>query len=186
MYDYTEVPQFALIPHGTIASIGMHIKAGNVGEDGMLTRSRDGGCEMLNAEFTVLDGSHVKRKFFQNFVLNGTTDGHATAADISRRTLRAIIESARGIRPDDISPEARAQRTVSLKDFDGMNFMAKIGIEAGDGNYPDKNFIASVITPNNKDWHPLEQSPPFNGGGSAASTGAAPSAAPVARPGWAS
>jgi|SRR5262245_24984966 len=190
-YDYTDAPKSTAIPRDTVATLAMRIKAGGIGEEGMLTRSKDGGCEMLNAEFTLLDGPHAKRKFFQNFVLAGTTDGHAQAADISRRTLRAIIESARGIKPDDISPEARAQRTVSLKDFNGMNFIGKLGVEAGDGNYVDKNFIASVITPDKKDWHPVEQLPPFNGGGDSSSSAAPPSgstppAAPVQRPSWAS
>jgi hypothetical protein len=191
-YDYSDVPKSTAIPRDTIATIAMHINAGGVGEDGMLTRSKDGACEMLNATFTLLDGEHAKRKFFQNFVLAGTTDGHAQAAEISLRTLRAILESARGIMPDDVSPEARALRTASLKDFDRLNFMAKLGVEKGDGNYPDKNFIASVITPDRKEWHPVEQPPPFNGGSGAASSSTPPqtpppqSAPPIQRPGWAS
>src|SRR5262249_4357028 len=171
-YDYTDVPKSTAIPRdtiATIATIAMHINAGGVGEDGMLTRSKDGACEMLNATFTLLDGEHAKRKFFQNFVLAGTSDGHAQAAEISLRTLRAILESARGIMPDDASPEARALRTASLKDFDRLSFMAKLGVEKGDGNYPDKNFIASVITPDRKEWHPVEQPRPLAGGSGAES-----------------
>ena len=61
----------------------------------------------------------------------GTTDGHAKAAEVSRGTLRAIIESAKGIKPEDVSPQARQARTVELKDIDGMTFVAKIGVEKG-------------------------------------------------------
>ena len=61
----------------------------------------------------------------------GTTDGHAKAAEISRGILRSILDSALGLKPDDMSPQARAGRTVSLKHFDNMTFIAKIGIEKG-------------------------------------------------------
>jgi hypothetical protein len=195
-YDYSDAPpprDFDLIPHGTIATISLHIKAGNVGEDGLLTRSKDGGCEMLCFEAVVIDGNYAKRKFWPNLVLEGTTAGHAEAAGISRGILKAILDSALGLRPDDVSPEARAKRTVSLKQFEGVTFIAKIGIEKGrpknDGsgeNWPDKNILAAVITPDKKEWHPVEQPPPFNGGGAAPSSAAPASAPPIARPGWAS
>ena len=82
-------------------------------------------------------------------MLEGTTAGHAQAAEISRGVLRGILESARGIKPDDSATEARARRTADLKDFDNIIFVARIGVEKGkpknDGsgeNYPDKNVIA--------------------------------------------
>jgi hypothetical protein len=194
-YDYSDAPpprEFELIPHGTIAIISMHPRPGGVGEDGMCKRSKDGSCEMLDAAFTVVDGTYARRRFWENMVLEGTTDGHAEAAKISRSKLRAILESARGIKPDDMSPAARAARTVSLKDFDGLTFIAKIGIEKGgpknDGsgtNYNDKNILAAVITPDRKEWHPVEQAPPFNDGGGAPPSTPTTPAPPIARPGWA-
>ena len=81
-YDYTEAPpprDLELIPHGTIATVVMQIRAGDVGEDGLLKRSKDGGCEMLDLEFTVVDGPHKGRKFWELWILTGTTDGHAGA-----------------------------------------------------------------------------------------------------------
>jgi hypothetical protein len=199
-YDYTAAPpprDFDLIPSGTIASVQMRIRAGNVGEDGLLKRSAKGDCEMLDLEFVVVDGEFRGRKFWTNLILEGTTDGHAKAKEISRSILRAIIESSRGIKPDDLSPHARAARTVSLKDFDNLIFIAKIGVEKGksknDGsgeNYPNKNVLAGVITPDKKDWHPVEQPVPFNGGGGESSAAAATSSAPASvlginKPAWA-
>jgi len=192
-FDYTDAPppKFELIPHGTPATVSMHIRPGNAGEGGMLKRSTDGNSEMLDLEFTVLDGAYKGRKFWQNLILAGTTDGHAKAADISKGTLKAILDSALGLKPNDVSPEARAARTVELKQFEGMIFIAKIGIEKGgpkkDGGFwDDKNVLAGVITPDKKEWHHVEQPPPFTGSGegAAAPTPAAP-AAPVNRPSWA-
>ena len=194
-YDYSDAPppQFEVIPHGTTATLVLHIRAGDVGEDGLLTRSKDGGCEMLVSELTIVDGPYKGRKLFERWILAGTTDGHAKSADINRSTLKAILDSALGLKPDDLSPQARAARTVDLKQFEGMSFIGRIGIEKGrprnDGSgesWPDKNILAAVITPDKRDWHPVEQSPPFNGGGGGAQAAPAETASPIARPGWAS
>ena len=95
-YDYSTTPpprEFDLIPNGTIASVTMKLRPGGAGEGGWLKRSKNGECSMLDVEFTVLDGEFVRRKFWANMILEGTTPGHAQAASISRSTLRAILES---------------------------------------------------------------------------------------------
>jgi hypothetical protein len=182
--DFTDVPS-QLIPEGTIATVSMHILTGNVGEDGMLTRSKDGACELLHSEFTLVDGPCKDRRFWQHMVVEGTTDGQKQMAVRNLGVLKAILDSALNLQPKDESAEARKARTVSYKWFEGKSFIAKIGIEEGSGGYPDKNILAGVITPDKKDYHPVEQPPPFDGGGAgtAASTSSAP---PVERPGWAS
>ena len=194
-YDYSDAPppQFEVIPHGTTATFVLRIRPGQVGEDGMLTRSKDGGCEMLVSELAIVDGPYKGRKLFERWILAGTTDGHAKSADINRSTLKAILDSALGLKPDDLGPQARAARTVDLKQFEGMSFIGRIGIEKGrprnDGsgeNWPDKNVLAAVVTPDKRDWHPVEQPPPFNGGGGGAQAAPAETASPIARPGWAS
>ena len=81
----------------------------------MLRRSKDGRSVGLDCEFTVTDGEHFKRKFWVLFTLEGATVKHAEAGDISRGKLRAILESAHGIRPDDLSEaafEARRRRSA--------------------------------------------------------------------------
>ena len=196
-FDYSDPPPSKFepkIPEGTKTTVVIHVKQGGVGEDQMLTRSKDGGCEMLVAELTIVDGAYKGRKIFERWILAGTTDGHAKSADINRGTLKAILDSALGLKPDDISPQARAARTVSLKDFEGKTFLGKIGVEKGkpknDGsgeNWPDRNILAAVITPDKKEWRASEQPPPFNGGNSGgAATPSSSSALPIERPGWAS
>src|SRR5262245_18629595 len=182
-----------LIPDGTVATVSIHIRPGGVGEDGMLKRSANGDCEMLDLEFTLLDGTYKGRKFWNNLLLVGTTDGQKKMAQGNLGVLKAIIDSALGLMPNDVSAEAREARTVSIKQFEGMNFIAKIGVEKGgpkndgSGSYPDKNVLAGVITKDKTGWHAVEQSPPFNGGsGASPSTPSTPAAAPVERPGWAS
>ena len=121
--DFNTAPEqraFDLIPADTICAVKMTIRPGGHGEDKMLKRSKDGGCEMLDCEFVIVDGPYAGRKFWESLILNGTTTGHAKAAEISRGRLRGILESARGIKRKDESEEARKARIVSLGDFDGM------------------------------------------------------------------
>src|SRR5215470_10932870 len=146
-FDYTDAPpSFDLIPDGIVATVSIHIRPGGVGEDSMLKRSANGDCEMLDCEFTVLDGTYKGRKFWHNLLLVGTTDGQKKMAAGNVGVLKAILDSALGLMPNDVSAEARAARTVSVKWFDGKSFIAKIGEEKGGpknkdgsgGNYPDK------------------------------------------------
>src|SRR5262245_8426369 len=200
-YDYSDAPpprDFELIPPNTVATLSLHIQGGGAGEDGMLKRSKDGRCEMLALEFSVIDGEFEKRKFWENWIVEG--GDHAKAIEISNARIKAVLDSALGLDPKDVSPQARAARTRSYKDLEGLTFIGKIGIEKGapknDGSgetWPDKNILAGIITPGRKEWHPVVQPPPFNGGGPATSASAAPSSSapptstlPITRPGWAS
>ena len=189
--DYTDAPEQRSdgpIPDGTTATVQLTIRPGGAGDGGLLKRSAKGDCEMLDCEFILVDSPHAKRKFWENMVVAGTINGHAQAADISRGKLRAMLKSARGIKPSDMSAEARKARTAELADFDGLRFIAKIGVEKGgpkkdgSGDYPDKNYLATVITPDRKDWHAVEQV--RRPAGPANSPAAV--AVPIAKPAWAS
>jgi hypothetical protein len=156
-FDYntaTEQRDFDIIPDGTVAVVQVNIRAG---EDGLLKRAKNGQAEGLDCQFIVVEGPHAKRKFFGFLVLSGTTDGHAQAADITRSRLRAMLESARGIKPQDVSEAAKKARVAEYHDFDGIRFVARIGVEKGRDGYKDKNILAAAITPDQKEWHPVEQ-----------------------------
>src|SRR5262245_49507269 len=103
-----EQRSFDVIPAQTICTLQLTIRPGGAGDGGCLNRSADGTSEGLDCEFVVVDGQYVKRKLWQLFTLRGNTPGHAEAGKISRQALRAILESARGIRPDDNSEAAEA------------------------------------------------------------------------------
>jgi hypothetical protein len=84
-----------LIPEGTIAVVHFTVRPGNAGEGGWLKRSKTGESMAVDAEFTIVEGPFARRKFWSLFTVEGTTDGHAKAADISASRLRAILESAK-------------------------------------------------------------------------------------------
>jgi hypothetical protein len=172
------------------------------GSDGWLRPSKNGTSEALDCEFTVVDGPFAKRKLWQLFTLSGKTPGHAEAGEISKRSLRAFLESARGVKPDDTSETAQAARKIAgWGDFNDLRFVAQIGVRPPEGAFPAKNHIQQVITPDRQCWKQPEQipaserkaysAPPTNGSGAAPTANAAtptpnaPPAGAIARPGWA-
>jgi hypothetical protein len=178
-----------IIPAGTIATLHLTVRPGNAGEGGWLRRSKDGESEGLDLEFTVVDGPFAKRKVWTLLTLFGTKPNHATAGEMSASRLRAILESARGIRPDDNSDAARkARQTASYGDFDGLRFIARIGIEPAQNGYKAKNTFDEVITPDRKDWHAVEQvaKEATSSTTSTATPAVAKAPAKIERPQWAS
>jgi hypothetical protein len=174
---------FDVIPDGTIVVVQMNLRPGDAGEGGLLKRSSNGQAEGLDAEFIVVEGDYAKRKFWSFMVVSGTTDGHEQAADITRRRLRAILESARGIKPADVSEAAKTARIAEYGDFDGLRFLCKLGVEPARDGYKAKNILAEVITPDRKEWRPIEQQPKS---AEAKKKGTDNTPAPITKPAWAS
>jgi hypothetical protein len=140
--------------------LNLTVRPGGVGEDGWLRQSKDGLSRALDLEMIVVEGPYAKRKLWSLLTLGGTTQGHAEAGAISKARLRAILESARGVRPDDRSEQAAAARRItSFSELDGIRFIGKIGIEPGRGEYQAKNTVAEIITPERAQWHPVVQAP---------------------------
>ena len=128
-------------------------------------------------------------KFWQILLLVGETDGHRQMVEKSKSILKAMLDSAYGLKPDDTSAEARAKRTKELRDFDGLRFLVKIAIEKGkpksagsSETYKDRNVIGTVITPDKPEYRgPIEQSGSPNSGSSPPPT----ASAPISKPVWA-
>jgi len=187
MFDFnTAETQRNVIPPDTIATLQLSIKPGDTGEGKWLKTAKDGTSEGLDCEFIVVDGEHAKRKFWSRLTVSGETDGQKQAADISRRTLRAILESARGIKPDDMSESAKAARRIAgWEDLDGIRFLGRIGVQPAQGQYPAKNTLLEVIVPDHTKWRPVEQVT-AKPNGAARHAGAVPAApAEIVRPAWA-
>ena len=151
---------FDVIPAGTIATLHLTVRPGQSGEDGWLRRSKDGASQGLDLELTLVDGPYAKRKFWMLLTLDGTTTGHGEAGEISRSRIRAILESARGVKPSDTGEAARKARLIeNYGELNGLRFLGKIGVEPARGNYPAKNTLLEVITPDRQAWRPVEQVP---------------------------
>lgn len=150
------------IPEGTVAVVVASIRPGGHGDDGIL-RASDSGATMLDFEFTIQGGDYDRRKIWNLYVVDGHTEGHATAAKISKSALRAMLEAARNIKPDDMSAQAMEARKVNgYGDFNGLTFPVEIGLETGrlkdklsgpnGERWPDKNVIRRIITPDMEEY----------------------------------
>lgn len=186
MHDFNTADRqqngFDLIPTGTVAPLVMTIRPGGAGEGGWLRDSQSSDAQMLDCEFTVESGPYARRKLWQMFTLTGgklNEKGESIGGNISRAALRAILESARNIQPEDMSDAALTARRVNgWQDFCGITFWARLGVEKDKtGQYSDKNKIACVLTPDMKDYGKMSEAPAGHPGGSS-------SAAPAPAPAW--
>jgi hypothetical protein len=160
-YDFNDASDqrsIELIPTNTVCTLQINVRQGGVGDDGWLKSAADGNSEGLDCELVVVDGPFAKKKLFNRFTLHGKSAGHEQAGQISRATLRAILESARGIRPDDNSEAAKKAREVaSWGDFDGLRFIGLIGIQPASNGYNAKNKLIEAVTPDRQQWSKVEQ-----------------------------
>jgi hypothetical protein len=145
-----------LIPKGTVAPVILTIRAGGTGDGGWLTQSKNSPYQYLDCEFTITGGPFARRKFWTLMMAGHSTPNEEKVAKtlgITRSKLRGILESARGIDPNDMTDAAKAKRIVNgYGDFDRMEFVAKIGLEAGRDGYADKNVFDNAVPVTSKDY----------------------------------
>jgi hypothetical protein len=165
-FDFNDAdPQMVfgdLIPDGTFAKLRMTIRAGGV--DGaapmdarLLKASTTSDAKMLDCEFTVIEGPYAKRKLWQMFtVAGGKLDekGQSKGWNISKSIFRAMIDSALGLDPNDMSEAAKAKRIIQgLKQLDGITFVGRIMIEpSSNPQYKDVNRLANVVVPGDSQY----------------------------------
>ncbi|HLI12761.1 MAG TPA: hypothetical protein VKY65_14305 [Alphaproteobacteria bacterium] len=151
-----------LIPDGTFAKLAMTIRPGGIDgpnetDRGLLKASSLSDALLLDCEFTVTEGPHARRKFWQMFtVAGGKVDEQVVSIGwkISKSTFRAMIDSALGLDPNDMSEAAKQKRILrGLADLNGIVFVAKIRVEPSDNPaYRDQNRLDRVVLPNEKEW----------------------------------
>ncbi|WP_399680232.1 hypothetical protein [Xenophilus sp.] len=206
--DFNDAEQqqgFDLIPKGTLVPVRMTIKPGGHDDPaqgwvgGYATESFETGAIYLAAEFVVTGGEHAKRKMWSNIGLyskKGPTWGR-----MGRSFIRAALNSARNVHPQDNSPHAAAARRIQgFHELDGIEFLARVDIEK-DAKGLDRNVIKLAVEPDHPEYAKLMGVPPKakTGGGTsgapaqvtpssyaATATPAAPQRAPVTgKPAWA-
>ena len=191
--DAEQQQNFDLIPKGTVAWVRMTIKPGGFNDasqgwtGGWATRSDETGAVYLACEFVVLEGPFARRKLWSNIGLHSPKG--PTWTGMGRSLLRAILNSARNVRPDDNSPQAAAARRIQgFHELEGIEFVAKIDVERDNRGDP-RNIIKQAVEPGQSD-HP-GGSGPGPGAGAPAARAATPAAqgahpaTPTGRPTWA-
>ncbi|KVG31639.1 hypothetical protein [Burkholderia diffusa] len=176
---------FELIPKGTVVPVRMTIKPGGHDDPeqgwtgGYATESFETGSVYLACEFVVTDGPYAKRKMWTNIGLHSRKG--PTWGQMGRSFIRAILNSARRIHPQDNSPQASAARRIeSFADLDGIEFIVRVDIEK-DARGDDRNVVRMVVEPDHADY------PALMGGaskhsGSGGQSGAPAQTTPTFRP----
>ncbi|WP_191082820.1 hypothetical protein [Roseococcus microcysteis] len=153
-----------LIPDGSFVKVIMHLRKGGLdgqgeADRGLLkaTKTQGSDVKMLDCEFTVTAGPHIRRKFWQTFtVVGGKVDeqGVSIGWKISKGVFRAMIDSALGLDSQDMSEAAKAKRMLrGLSDLHGITFAAKVRVEpANDPRYSDSNRLDRVVLPGEPEY----------------------------------
>lgn len=150
---------FDLIPRGVIVPLRMTIKPGGYDDPtqgwtgGYATETFDTGSVFLSCEFVVTAGPYAKRKMWSNVGLL-SRKGPAWG-QMGRSFIRAALNSARGVHPQDDTPQAAGARRInSFADLDGIEFIARVDVEK-DGKGEDRNVVKIAIEPDHKDYAAL-------------------------------
>ena len=181
---------FDLIPKGSIVPVRMTIKPGGHDDNaqgwtgGYATESFDTGAVYLACEFVVTGGPFVKRKMWSNVGLYSKKG--PTWGQMGRSFIRAALNSARNVHPQDNTPQAAAARRIaSFADLDGIEFLARVDVEK-DAKGEDRNVVKVAVEPGHKDYAAVMgavSKGPAGGGNSGAPAQAAPAHAAPQRPG---
>jgi hypothetical protein len=179
-------PQGEPIPEGTVAPVIMALRELKTGKS---------GAQGLDVEYTITAGPLKGRKAWGWIGVAGNdSEGHKTMIRISHAALRAMLESAYGVDPsDDKAAAMEARRINAWEDFDGLEFVARFGIErateytdqrTGETKKgKDKNTVRAV-TPDDEDYRGF--TPAKKAKAAAKANGAPAVSAPAGnRPAWA-
>lgn len=147
---------FDLIPRGTVAPVRMTIKPGGYDDPGQgwsggyATESVETGSVYLAAEFVVTAGPYAKRRMWTNVGLHSAKG--AAWAQMGRSFVRAALNSARGVIPNDHTPQAVAARRIAgLAELDGLEFVARVDIEV-DSKGQERNVVKLAVEPGHPDY----------------------------------
>lgn len=157
--DAEEQRDFDAMPKGTLVKVRMMIRPGGYDDPsqgwtgGYAKLNEDTGSICLDAEFVVVDGQYARRKFWMMIGLH--SDSGPTWSKMGRTLIKGILNSSRGIDPKDTSPQAQqARRIQGFHDLDGVEFVAKLGVEK-DQNGDNKNTIGIAVAPDHKNYASL-------------------------------
>ena len=195
---------FDLIPKGTLVPVRMTLKPGGFDEPaqgwtgGYATQSFETGAVYLSAEFVVTGGDFAKRKLWSNIGLYSAKG--PTWGQMGRSFLRAALNSARNVHPQENSPPAVAARRIAgFHELDGLEFLARVDVEK-DAKGGDRNVVKLAVEPDHPDYARLMGVPGRAHGAPSAPTAraattpgpasspatAAATRAPTGKPAWAS
>jgi len=144
------IPKGALVPVLMTLKPGGHYDASQGWSDGYPTQSTKTGAVFLSAEFVITGGEYAKRKMWSNIGLYSPKG--PTWTQMGRTFVRAALNSARNVLPQDNSPQAAAARRIQgFVDLDGLEFVVRVDIEKDDRG-DDRNVVKVAVEPDHPDY----------------------------------
>ena len=145
----TREPQYQLIEAGTLAKVRLDIQQGGFNDESrgwthnIATQGKTGAV-YLKCEFKILEGKFQGRKIWSLIGLHSPKGN--TYEMMGRVLIKEILESSRGIDPNDTSDIANKKRCInSLADLDNITFIAEVSIGTDHKGEP-KNEIKKAFT----------------------------------------
>jgi hypothetical protein len=154
------------IPSG-VYHLKIAVKPGGIGPGGFLRLAKNLRSSMLELECTVVGGEYAGRKVWdfitlefdennRDDVLPVETDKlekFRTSVRMGRTKLRAVLDSAFGLHPNDHTEATDAKRQLeSYGDLNGLTFYAQVESKPGGSGYGPRNSIDFIITCDLPDW----------------------------------
>jgi hypothetical protein len=156
----------SLIPPG-VYELEITVKRGGAGDDGWLRLAKNQRSLMLELECKVVDGEYAGKKVWDLITVefdetdaihlspieSSKLENYRTSVRMGRSRLRAIIDSAYGLEPNDDSEAVKEKRKLaSYGDLHGLMFFAQVEERPGRDGYGPRNYIDFIITPDLPDW----------------------------------
>ncbi len=140
------------IPDGTLAWAIVKIRPFNLDQGLVLTPSKSTESNAyLDVELTLIDGPYEGREVRDTILLKGEEKG----VQMGMAKIRHILEVGReiqGFAATDpkyrLGATSGAQGDMVLMELDELRCAVKIGVEKGEGTYPDKNKVRAYLSPN--------------------------------------
>jgi hypothetical protein len=148
------------IPSGMYC-LKVEVTPGGAGDGGILRRAKNGRSLMLELKCEVVGGEHEGRWIwdYPTVAIDESKDGSLPPLDADTRwklqtsvrlglvRIKAIIDSALGLDPNDRSEATEAKRDcANWRALDGIMFWAEVVETEGDNKYGPSNKIDYVVT----------------------------------------
>lgn len=163
----------ALMPPGP-CWVKARVRPGNAGDDGLLRLAKNQYSLMLDLELTVIDDDEWRGKKIFDLVtcdlveyessgdpldippLTGTSrENLQTSVRLGRSKIKAMLNSAFALLPNDNSDQAQAKRTVdSYAAFNGLCYMVQVEVQPARDKFKERNVVDFVIEPNDPAYRP--------------------------------
>jgi len=155
---------FDPIPAGVVAPMVIQIEYDEETGSALRHSTKNTNAVWMKCKISITDGPYKGRRFYHNMTVQGgklNANGDSIAGIIAGKTVRAIVESSRGISSTATDENSVKGRTINdWSDIHGMSFVGKVAIEPEKGQYPARNKLDRALPADHKDYMQVSNGQP--------------------------